>query len=129
MNSMVKAVHSGEISNERLDQSVLKILKIKGFTGPERCRARSTERSGDNCGQAARHCFRSAGGRSAITLVRDNGKVLPLKSKGTTKAGLPYMTREETHNESLLCSSQMMCVPSRAAPLDANFALAFRMHV
>jgi len=36
---------------------------------------------------------------SAITLVRDNGKVLPLKSKGTTKAGLPYMTKEETHNQ------------------------------
>ena len=36
---------------------------------------------------------------SAITLVRDNGKVLPLKSKGTAKAGLPYMTREETHNQ------------------------------
>ncbi len=36
---------------------------------------------------------------SAITLVRDNGKVLPLKSKGTTQAGLPYMTKEETHNQ------------------------------
>jgi beta-N-acetylhexosaminidase len=30
--------------------------------------------------------------------VRDNGKVIPLKSKGTTKAGLPYTTKEETHN-------------------------------
>ena len=38
---------------------------------------------------------------SAITLVRDNGKVLPLKSKGTPKAGLPYMTKEETHNQTL----------------------------
>ena len=38
---------------------------------------------------------------SAITLVRDNGKVLPLKSKGTAKAGLPYMSREETHNQTL----------------------------
>jgi beta-N-acetylhexosaminidase len=36
---------------------------------------------------------------SAITLVRDNGKMLPLKSKGTAKGGLPYMTREETHND------------------------------
>jgi beta-N-acetylhexosaminidase len=38
---------------------------------------------------------------SAITLVRDNGKVLPLKSKGTGPAALPYMGREETHNDVL----------------------------
>ena len=38
---------------------------------------------------------------SAITLVRDNGKVIPLKSKGTAKGGLPYMTKEETHNQVL----------------------------
>ncbi len=35
---------------------------------------------------------------SAVTLVRDNGKVLPLKSKGTVTGGLPYTTQEETHN-------------------------------
>jgi beta-N-acetylhexosaminidase len=41
----------------------------------------------------------------AVTLVRDNGKVLPLKSslnnRGTAKAGLPYTTQEETHNQVL----------------------------
>jgi beta-N-acetylhexosaminidase len=40
---------------------------------------------------------------SAVTLVRDSGKVLPLKSLlkngGTAKAGLPYTTQEETHNQ------------------------------
>ena len=36
---------------------------------------------------------------AAITLVRDNGKVLPLKSKGTAKAGLPYTTQEETGSQ------------------------------
>jgi beta-N-acetylhexosaminidase len=36
---------------------------------------------------------------SAVTLVRDSGKVLPLKSKGTAVAALPYMSREETHNQ------------------------------
>jgi len=38
----------------------------------------------------------------AITLVRENGKVLPLKSKGTATAALPYMSKEETHNQSLV---------------------------
>jgi beta-N-acetylhexosaminidase len=44
---------------------------------------------------------------AAVTLVRDNGKVLPLKSsvksslesQGTAKAALPYTTQEETHNQ------------------------------
>ena len=35
---------------------------------------------------------------AAVTLVRDNGKILPLKRGGTVRSGLPYMTVEETHN-------------------------------
>jgi beta-N-acetylhexosaminidase len=43
---------------------------------------------------------------AAVTLVRDNGKVLPLKSSssklgGTGKGALPYTTQEETHNQTL----------------------------
>lgn len=36
---------------------------------------------------------------AAVTLVRDNGKVLPLKSRGTIKPLLPYMAKEETRND------------------------------
>ena len=51
-----------------------------------------------------------------MTLVRDNGKVLPLKHVGTTAAGLPYMTREETHNQTLavLFSDDMRTDSGRA---------------
>jgi beta-N-acetylhexosaminidase len=58
---------------------------------------------------------------SAITLVRDNGKVLPLQSlsmqgKGTAKAALPYTTREETHNQvvAVLFSDDMRTESGRA---------------
>jgi beta-N-acetylhexosaminidase len=34
----------------------------------------------------------------AVTLVRDNNNVLPLKSSGTHNQGLPYLSTEETHN-------------------------------
>ena len=37
-NSMLKAVQSGEISRERLDHSVLKLLKIKGSLGLQESR-------------------------------------------------------------------------------------------
>ena len=34
----------------------------------------------------------------AVTLVRDNGKLLPLKQSGTVKSGLPYQHVEEVRN-------------------------------
>ena len=34
----------------------------------------------------------------AVTLVRDNGKLLPLKQLGTVKAGLPYQHVDEVRN-------------------------------
>ncbi len=97
--SMLKAVRSGEISKERLDHSVLKILKIKGSLGLNKSRAVDLSTISTVVGKPENIALGQQVANSAITLVRDNGKVLPLKSKGTAKAGLPYMTREETHNQ------------------------------
>jgi beta-N-acetylhexosaminidase len=97
--SMLKAVKSGEISRERLDRSVLKILKIKASLGLQDSRTVDLSTLSGSIGKPESIAFGQQVADSAITLVRDNGKVLPLKSKGTTKAGLPYMTKEETHNQ------------------------------
>jgi beta-N-acetylhexosaminidase len=99
--SMLKAVRSGEISQERLDHSVLKILKIKGALGLNKTRTVDTTTIATAVGKPENIAFGQQVANSAITLVRDNGKVLPLKSKGTTQAGLPYMTKEETHNQAV----------------------------
>ena len=97
--SMLKAVRSGEISRERLDRSVLKILKIKGELGLNKSRTIDLGAIASVVGKPENIAFGQQVADSAITLVRDNGKVLPLKSQGTAKAGLPYMTKEETHNQ------------------------------
>lgn len=97
--SMLKAVRSGEISKQRLDRSVLKILKIKGELGLNKSRTVDLNTIANTVGKPENLAFGQQVADSAVTLVRDNGKVLPLKSMGTTKAGLPYMTREETHNQ------------------------------
>jgi beta-N-acetylhexosaminidase len=97
--SMLKALRSGEISQERLDHSVLKILKIKGALGLNKTRTVDVTAIATAVGKPENIAFGQQVANSAITLVRDNGKVLPLKSKGTTQAGLPYMTKEETHNQ------------------------------
>src|SRR5215471_11144704 len=99
--SMVKAVRSGEISKDRLDHSVLKILKIKASLGLNDSRTVDLNALATAIGKPQDVAFGQQVADSAITLVRDNGKVLPLKSKETFKSALPYMSREETHNQTL----------------------------
>ena len=99
--SMLNAVRLGEISKERLDHSVLKILKLKGALNLDRSRTVDLNAISTAVGKPENIAFGQHVADSAITLVRDNGKVLPLKSKGTAKGGLPYMTKEETHNQTL----------------------------
>jgi beta-N-acetylhexosaminidase len=98
-NAMLQAVQSGEISHERLDRSVLKILKIKASLDLQRARMVDVSAIATQVGKPENLAFGQQVADNAVTLVRDNGKVLPLKSKGTAKAGLPYTTQEETHNQ------------------------------
>jgi beta-N-acetylhexosaminidase len=98
-DAMLKAVGSGEISRQRLDLSVLKILKIKAGLGLNKSRTVNLNAVATDVGKPENIAFGQQVADSGLTLVRDNGRVLPLKSKGTAKGGLPYMTREETNNQ------------------------------
>jgi beta-N-acetylhexosaminidase len=102
-NAMLQAVQSGEIPRERLDRSVLKILKIKASLGLQDARLVDVSAVDKVVGKPANLAFGQQVADDAVTLVRDNGKVLPLKSSlknhGTTQAALPYTTQEETHNQ------------------------------
>jgi beta-N-acetylhexosaminidase len=97
--AMIRAVTSGEIPLKRLDASVLKILKIKGSLGLNEARTVDLNAIDNLVGRPENITFGQQVADSAITLVRANGQVLPLKSKGTRPTGLPYMSREETHNQ------------------------------
>ena len=104
-NAILQAVQSGEISGERLDHSVLKILKTKASLGLQDARLVDVKAIANLVGKPGNLSFGQQVADAAVTLVRDNGKVLPLKSspknQGTAKAGLPYTTQEETHNQVL----------------------------
>jgi len=114
--AMLKAVESGEISRARLDHSVLKVLKTKASLGLHDSRTVDLSTLATIVGKPENLAFGQQVADSAITLVRDNGKVLPLKSRGTAKAALPYMTKEETHNEvvAVLFSDDMRTDSGRA---------------
>ncbi len=97
--AMIKAVSSGEISQGRLDHSVLKILKIKASLRLNDARTVDLNAIANAVGRPEDAAFGQQVADAAITVVRDNGKVLPLKAKGTAKAALPYMSKEETGNQ------------------------------
>jgi beta-N-acetylhexosaminidase len=115
-NAMVQAVRSGEISRERLDRSVLKVLKAKASLGLQDARMVDVNAVSSAVGRPENIAYGQQVADAAVTLVRDNGNVLPLKHGGTVQAGLPYMTREETHNQvvALLFSDDVRTDSGRA---------------
>lgn len=121
-NAMLKAVQSGEISRQRLDRSVLKILKTKGALGLNEKRTVDLNRLATVIGKPENLTFGQQVAASAITLVRDNGQVLPLKSQGTGPSGLPYMTREETRNDTVVV------IFSEDVRLDSGRAFGRELH-
>jgi beta-N-acetylhexosaminidase len=97
-NAMLDAVRSGEVSSQRLDESVLKILKTKASLGLHKARLVDINGVAQLVGQSQNMASGQQIADDAVTLVRDSGKLLPLKAVGTNKTGLPYMSTEEIHN-------------------------------
>ena len=90
--AMLDAVRSGEISRERLDASVLKILNAKASLGLEKNRLVDVGAIPRLVGSPANLAVGQQISDASITLVRDNGKLLPLKSglaTGATVTGGP----------------------------------------
>src|SRR5208282_5377813 len=78
--AMLAAVNSGEISRDRLDSSVRKILQAKASLGLQRARLVDVNALDKLIKQPENASLAQQISDDAITLVRDNGKVLPLKA-------------------------------------------------
>ena len=96
--AVLDAVRSGEISSARLDASVLKILKAKASVGLNKGRLVDLGMLSERVGQPANVALGQRISDDAVTLVRDNGKLLPFRRTGTVPAALPYQTMEEVRN-------------------------------
>lgn len=77
--AMLDAVRSGEISQDRLDGSVLKILRAKASLGLEKNRLVDISAIPRLVGNPQNLAKGQRISDDSITLVRDNGKLLPLK--------------------------------------------------
>ncbi|MGA9042913.1 MAG: glycoside hydrolase family 3 N-terminal domain-containing protein [Terriglobales bacterium] len=96
--AMLEAVHSGEIPATQLNASVLKILKAKASLGLQKGRLVDLDALSTVIGKPENLALGQKIADDAVTLVRDNGKLLPLKKMGTIAAGLPYQRVEEAQN-------------------------------
>ena len=97
--SMIAAVKSGEISRARLDESVLKILNAKAALGLNKARLVDLDQLPKKVGKPQNLAQGQVVADSALTLVRDNGRLIPLKkTAGTSAPALPYQAVEEVRS-------------------------------
>jgi beta-N-acetylhexosaminidase len=83
--AMLDAVRSGEIGQDRLDASVLKILQAKASLGLDKSRLVDVAAIPRLVGSPESIAAGQRISDAAITLVRDNGKVLPLRDGRSDK--------------------------------------------
>jgi beta-N-acetylhexosaminidase len=97
-SALLEAIQSGEVPLSRLDASVLKLLNAKASLGLHRGRLVDIGKISAEVGQPANLAVGEKIAEAAVTLVRDNSKLLPLKKSGTPVAGLPYQSLGEVRN-------------------------------
>lgn len=102
VQAMLKAVRSGEISEARLDESVLKILEAKASLGLHKTRFVDLDKIPEIVGKPENLALGQRISDDSITLVRDNNTLLPLKKTGTVTATLPYQKPGETSDRVVL---------------------------
>jgi beta-N-acetylhexosaminidase len=99
-NGLMAAVHSGEIPQSRIDQSVLKILRAKASVGLNQAKLVNINQLNQIVGKPQSLETAEQIADAAVTLVRDNHRVLPLKalSQGTNVPHSAYESVEATGN-------------------------------
>jgi beta-N-acetylhexosaminidase len=98
-NGLLNAARSGEIPMAQIDASVLKILRAKASVGLHKARIVDLEALNRTVQDPRNVAVARQVANEAVTLVRDNGKVLPLKPKqkpGTNGAANPYVTVDKS---------------------------------
>lgn len=115
-DAMLQAVKSGQIARDRLDASVLKILKAKASLGLHKARLVDVNAVPKLVDKPENLAAGQQIADDSVTLVRENGKLLPLKQQGTAAAGLPYQKVEGVRNRlvAVIFSDDMRMESGRA---------------
>jgi beta-N-acetylhexosaminidase len=95
-------VRSGEVSVERLDESVVEILTWKAALGLHRSRLVDVGQVVSRVGRPDDAALGQRISDDAVTLVRDGGGLLPLEAAPPAEEGLPYQATVEPSNRLLV---------------------------
>ena len=101
-NGLLRAVRRGDISEKRIDESVLKILRAKASVGLHKSRLVDLSVAATAISRPESLAFAQQVAESAMTLVRENGRVLPLKRGPAPATGTAYGNVQAQGNR-LLC--------------------------
>jgi beta-N-acetylhexosaminidase len=101
-SAMIAAVRSGEIPESRLNESVLRILKLKASLRLNHARLVDLSKLDSTIGRPDNIAAGQHMADDAVTLVREQTPILPLKNNGTRPAGLPYQAVAEVRNKLVL---------------------------
>jgi beta-N-acetylhexosaminidase len=101
---LLNAVRSGEIPESRINESVLKILRAKAAVGLNKARLVDIEQVSRIVAKPENLAIAQEVADEAVTLVRDNHKVLPLKAavNGTNSPQPAYHPTAENRGRTLL---------------------------
>lgn len=99
---LLSAVRKGDISEKRIDQSVLKILRAKASVGLNKATQVDINHISSAIASPENLALAQQMADAALTLVRENGKVLPLKRQGIAAITQAYGA-VQTEGSKLLC--------------------------
>ena len=88
-NGLLTAVKRGEISEARIDESVLKILRMKASVGLNQNRFVSLANVQEEVARPENVAIAQSVADRAVTLVTDAGKLVPLAAQQTANANQP----------------------------------------
>ena len=100
---LLSAVRSGEIPEKRIDESVLKILRAKASVGLNKASQIDINKLSSVVSSPENLALAQTIADSAITLVRDNGQMLPLRKQRSAPSAPAYGTVQQE-------SSKFLCI-------------------
>ncbi len=125
VNALIAAVKSGEIPEARLNESVRRVLAVKQWLGLERNRIVAIDKISEHVAIPAHLQLAKAVARDAITVLRNDGNILPLRVDGRKKTlSVLISDREDNWTEVNRASN-----PWPVEPAGDYFARLLREHL
>ncbi|MCG8467771.1 MAG: beta-N-acetylglucosaminidase, partial [Gemmatimonadetes bacterium] len=95
IEAVVSAVERGRLSEERIEASVRRVLKLKALAGLDRSRSVSADGVADAVGIDAHTAFADSVARRSITLVRDDAAVVPFDPRVSSILSLTFARADD----------------------------------